>query len=314
MKWLLTGGSGFTGSYLIPEILKRFPGDEILIVDINPPNFSFTNNCQFLRVDLLDQVKITNIISQEKPNRIIHLIGVMRNENPHFMTKINVVTCGNLLEAVVSTNVDLDGFLVIGSAAQYGIASPDTPPSENDPCTPLSYYGHSKNLQEHLAMEYFHNFNIPIICVRPANIFGPKMSSLFVIPKILTQMVTSKKLLGKQKIEIAISYLNAGRDFIDIRDVVDAYIHLLMSPKTRGEVFNLGTNNLTYLNTVIEIGKEILEIEDLEVIEENPQHEDDLHLTDSRKIQRLIKWKLKRDLHTTIRDMIDNYSKELDNK
>lgn len=313
MKWLFTGGSGFTGSYIVLEISKRFPEDEILIMDINPPNFSIANDSQFLRADLLDQEKIMNIISQERPNRIIHLIGVMRNENPHFMTKINVVTCGNLLEAVVSNNVDLNGFLVIGSVAQYGIASPDSPPSENDPCIPLSFYGHSKNLQENLAMEYFHNFNVPIICVRPANIFGPRMSSSFVIPRILTQMVNRKKLSVKQKVKIAISYLNAGRDFIDIRDVVDAYIQLFMSPKTRGEVFNLGTNNLTYLNSVIEIGKEILEIEDLEVIEENPRQEMDLHLTDSRKIQRLIKWKPKRDLRTTIRDMIDNYGKEHDN-
>ncbi|MFW9994119.1 MAG: NAD-dependent epimerase/dehydratase family protein [Candidatus Odinarchaeota archaeon] len=307
MKWLITGGSGFTGRFLIPAIHRRFKGDEILVLDLEPPSFRFFSRCRFQAIDLLDEKRITNIIIEEKPDRIIHLAGLMRAENPLFMVKINVITCGILLEAVVENEIPIDGFLIIGSSSQYGQADPRAPPTEKDACIPLSFYGYSKLLQEQLGMQYYQRYNLPVIFVRPANLLGPKMSSSFVVPRILTQLIEMINIPLSAKKQIHLFHTKAGRDFIDVRDAVEAYIQLFDFPKTRGEIFNIGTNRVILLEEVIDQAKKRLGIKDLEITEETPRTGFDLHLTDSQKIRSFIRWQPIIAIETTLNDMIESY-------
>jgi GDP-4-dehydro-6-deoxy-D-mannose reductase len=300
MNWLITGGSGFTGKFLIEAINRKYPEEPITILDQIKPEFKLHEHTSFIKIDLLNEQKVKKTLNQLKPNRIIHLVGVMRDEDPVHMVKINVMTCGILLN-VLKEILPIDGFLVIGSVAQYGNTDPIIPPRESDPCIPNSFYGHTKLLQEKLALSYFHEYQIPVICTRPCNIIGPNQSKAFVIPYIIHQ------LLVENRKYIELDHINSGRDYIDVRDITNAYIHLFQSRKTRGEVFNIGNNKLVYLKEIIEQIKEILNRDIIDVLEKNPQSSSDIHLINSDKIRKYTSWETKYKLKPSLSSMIDYY-------
>jgi len=311
MKWLVTGGSGFTGKYLIKTIHSQFPNDKIIVVDINHPQYKFMNDVKFIEANGLEEKRIGQILINEKPDRIIHLVGLRYNQDPLLMTKINVITCGILLETVKKKEIPIDGFLVVGSAAQYGEASPQRPPTEKISCVPSSYYGYLKLLQEKLALEYYQKYELPIICVRLANLIGPHMLESFVIPRIINQLAESRKNTLDVH-ELILHHTKAARDFIDVRDVSNAYIKLFINSKTRGEIFNLGRNEVITLMEVIEQIKNLFGIKHLNIIEKYPRVDIDQHLMDSTKIRNSIHWKPKFELETTLKDMIEATKKKLD--
>lgn len=306
MKWLITGGSGFTGMHLLLTIQQQFPEDEILICDIKSPIIKLNEKVKYKAVDLLDEKQVVKILINSNPDRIMHLAGLMYDENPLLMTKVNVITCGILLEIIHSCKLTIDGILVVGSVAQYGKTDPKNPPSEKDCCIPSSFYGYLKLLQEKLALKYIKDYNLPIICVRPANIIGPFMPSSFLIPSILEQLIDSKRNLKSRTIRL--KHTKAARDFIDVRDITKAYVSLLEHPKTRGEIFNIGCNRAISIEEIIENIKQILSIDILKIEEENPKKEFDFHLTNSLKIQSFIQWKPSISLKTTLEDMIKNFT------
>ena len=305
MKWLITGGSGFTGKYLVSTMHNKFHKDNIIILDVIPPRFKLSDQVEFKEINLLNEKKVCQILAKESPDRIIHLAGLMRDENPLQMVKINVLSCGILFESIQSNKIPIDGFLVIGSAAQYGQANPENPPTEENPCIPTSFYGYLKLVQEKLALEYHQKYDLPVICVRPSNLIGPHMPSSFVVPRIICQLVSSTKNSTSGIHKLSLYHIKASRDFIDVRDVSEAYIQLFSNPKTRGEIFNIGTNKLISLVEIIDKIKKFLGIKNLEIIKEEPRLDFDSHLTDSLKIQSFIPWEPKIELETTLKDMIE---------
>ena len=284
---------------------NQFPDDTIVILDIVPPHFNLPNQVRFKKIDLLEEKDVSQILTEESPNRIIHLAGLMRDEDPLHMTKMNVLTCGILFENIISNKIPIDGFLVIGSTAQYGQANPGNPPTEEDLCIPNSFYGYLKLVQEKLALEYYQNYDLPVICVRPSNLIGPHMPSSFVVPRIVSQLVSSTKNSAIRKHKLILHHKKASRDFIDVRDISEAYIQLFDNPRTRGEIFNIGTNKLISIEEIIRKCKKLLGIQNLEIIEEKTRQDHDSHLTNSFKIRRFIPWEPRIGIETTLADMIE---------
>ena len=93
--------------------------------------------------------------------------------------------------------------------------------------------------------------------------------------------------------------------FLILHDISEAYIQLFSNLKTRGEIFNIGTNRTITLMEVIEKVQKLLGIPNLDIIEENPRQDYDHHLTDSSKIRSFIPWEPRIKLETTLKDMIE---------
>jgi GDP-4-dehydro-6-deoxy-D-mannose reductase len=90
--------------------------------------------------------------------------------------------------------------------------------------------------QEHLAVVYAKGFNLDIVNTRSFNHFGPRQNERFVLSGFAKQAAEIKK--GIREPVIRAGDLRIIRDFIDVRDVVKAYL-LLLREGTAGEVYNV---------------------------------------------------------------------------
>jgi GDP-4-dehydro-6-deoxy-D-mannose reductase len=128
-------------------------------------------------------------------------------------------------------------FLFVGSGDQYGkIEESDLPVRENQPLRPRNPYAASKAAAELLCYQYSQSYGLDVILARPFNHIGPGQSPRFVVSDLAWQV--ARIALGLQEPLLSVGNLAVTRDFLDVRDVVDAYRSLLERGR-KGEVYNI---------------------------------------------------------------------------
>jgi len=127
--------------------------------------------------------------------------------------------------------------LAVGSAEEYGgAARPDRPCREDDPVLPLSPYATSKAAATQLTVQYHRAFGLPALAVRAFNHTGPGQGPRFVFPAFAAQIAAIEA--GRQPPVLRTGDLSPVRDFLDVRDVVRAYVALLTAGEP-GRIFNV---------------------------------------------------------------------------
>ncbi|MEI8331611.1 MAG: GDP-mannose 4,6-dehydratase [Methanomicrobiales archaeon] len=257
MRILVTGASGFTGSWMLQHLSNLVQTDLEIIALVNSkiPSDTEKNGITYIKGDLLDFVNLKRHISSLIPDRVIHLAGLNRG-TLYELLNTNVVGTKNLLDVLQSIN-DKCRVLVISSSSGYGYAG-DHPISETSPLMPLSEYGISKMGQDVLCEMFYKNKGTHVAIARPFNLVGPGLSSLFVCGGIIRQVIEIEK--GKKQF-IDLLEIASCRDFIDVRDAVAAYWSLLSHPEFEhmciGKAFNVGSGNAHTISSVIESIEEI---------------------------------------------------------
>ena len=215
MKALITGINGFVGKYLETELKNN--DYEVYGIDITGKRENvFT-------LDLAHKESVTDIIKNVNPDYIFHLAGqasVKESWNiPLETLHCNVDNAVNLLDAMYSECRE-SRLVVVGSADEYGIVSPDQCPlKETRALCPSTPYAISKQTQESIVGCLAKVRNMDVVFARPFNHTGPGQKRGFVIPDFAARIIEIKKNGGDMKI----GNLKAKRDFSDVRDVVRAY-------------------------------------------------------------------------------------------
>jgi UDP-glucose 4-epimerase len=233
-KILVTGGAGFIGSAVIGHLQKQ--GHELFVID----NLSFGDrkfinipDSHFFNADILDRVKMLEIIGNMKPEIIIHLAAIhfipYCNEHPYESSNINIRGTLNIMEAAAQVNVKK--FFFASTAAVYPIY--DEAVSESHETGPMDIYGLSKLTGEHLCSEFHLKTGIDTIICRFFNAFGPNETNPHLIPEIQRQILG-----GNRKIKLG--NLTPKRDFIHTFDMANA-VQILLEKTGRGmHTYNLG--------------------------------------------------------------------------
>jgi NAD dependent epimerase/dehydratase len=115
----------------------------------------------------------------------------------------------------------------------YGTAQ-YVPIDESHPLQGQSPYSASKIGADKLAESFHLSFELPVATIRPFNTFGPRQSLRAVIPTIISQALT--------KDEIFLGSLEPTRDYTYVKDLVEGFIKIGKSPKSVGQVINVGSN------------------------------------------------------------------------
>jgi len=311
MNWrnknvLITGISGFVGSYLAEELLKRGANVFGLIRKradgTKPKNLvdkEIVDSICLLEGDLTDITSIATALDKSKPDIIFHLAAqsyVARSfQNPAETQLINCLGTANLLEAVRIKNFD-PIIVFAGSSEEYGLVIysekqyqavkgkyatifpepeeiPEIPIKETNPLRPMSPYAVSKVYGDYLMRNYYHSYGLKTIVSRAFNHEGAGRGPMFVTSVITNQVM---KLKFGEIDKIVIGNVNAFRDWSHVKDIVNGYL-LLAEKGKYGDVYNQGsmrTNSvLSYiLLSLEEAGWEISKIETIDgkKIVENP--------------------------------------------
>lgn len=224
MRALVTGADGFVGKYLVAALRER--GHEVT------PAGGPHGDESMLRIDLYDIDTLRHAFEVSNPDTIFHLAGqpfVPRAiEKPLEAFEINALGTARLLEVIRRSGRDrttFPRFVLAGSASVYGrVAESKNPLREDYPIAPVDPYGASKAAACVFATAAWCSYGIPVVIARSFNHIGPGQSPDFVVPSFARQLSRIKAELGKPVIQVG--NITTERDFLDVRDVVDAYITL----------------------------------------------------------------------------------------
>jgi UDP-glucuronate 4-epimerase len=253
-KILVTGCAGFIGSHTCEFLLKR--GDTILGLDIlndyydislkernleilkRYPNFSF----------IKDDIKTTNVISEFKPEKVIHLAsmaGVRYSlENPLLYETTNIGGFINILEECRKNNVK--HIVYASSSSVYGLNT-KVPFSEDDPIEKCnSPYACSKLCMEYYAKTYNQLYNLSNIGLRFFTVYGPRgrpdMAPYLFLNAIKNNIKFKKFGDG-----------TSSRDYTYIDDIVSGIIGATDNENNiKCKIYNLGNSSPVSLNEFIE--------------------------------------------------------------
>lgn len=171
---LITGGAGYIGSHAVYAALEA--GFNVTVIDNlstgrreNMP----LKDIVFLEADLADQDRIGAILSETRPQTVIHFAGSVvvpeSVSNPIKYYKNNVAASLSLIHACV--RADVSSFLFSSSAAVYD-ASADARVTEDSPCRPLNPYGWSKFMVEQILADTGAAHGMPYAALRYFNVAG----------------------------------------------------------------------------------------------------------------------------------------------
>ena len=300
-KVIVTGGLGFIGSNLIELLLEK--KYKVINIDKNTYSSNFYNvkefkknkNYSFIKCDIANR-KLAKIINKHKPIGIFNLAAethVDRSiDGPEGFIQSNIIGVFNILEIFRKFSVKnkKSRLVHISTDEVYGdILTGRT--KENYPYNPSSPYAASKASSDHLVSSYVRTYKIPAIVTNCSNNYGPKQHPEKLIPKLIYNIITNKKLpiYGKG--------LNS-REWIYVKDHCEALIKVFEKGKI-GNFYNIGSNknviNLDISKKLIKIAKSKIKLGKnvkIEFVKDRPGH-DVRYALNSSKIIKELKWKPK---------------------
>jgi GDP-4-dehydro-6-deoxy-D-mannose reductase len=250
MKILIIGVNGFTGINLVNKLYEK-QSHVIYGCDIQDSTNLSEKLTHYYKLNILDYKDLTNIIQEVYPDVICNLAGVFKADNDHSIYLTNISGNINILEAIVRIDPINIKALFIGSAAEYGIDK-DTimPIREDNICCPTSAYGISKYASTMAIKSYSDKYNLKTAIVRPFNILGKGISKNLFVGAVIDRIINSIKKKDVGCIEVG--NIESFRDFVDVEDVVNAYVNIL-SGDHWGDIYNICSGFPTSIKSILNI-------------------------------------------------------------
>jgi GDP-4-dehydro-6-deoxy-D-mannose reductase len=311
-KYLITGYSGFVSRHFLEYLDESKTYASIKGLDIYEPEFSqgsYKNiRVDFEKIDLLNQDRVESILSNFRPDYIVHLASyssvAFSWKEPILSFQNNMNIFLNLLEGIRKLSLPAR-LLSIGSSEEYGDVDENTLPlTETHIPRPVSPYAVARVSQEMISKVYVEGYGLDIVMTRSFNHIGPFQKDIFVIASFARQLVDIKK-SGEKNGELITGDTSIIRDFTDVRDVVVAYDLLLKAGKS-GEIYNVCSGKGTSLSDIIGIMAKILDLNINTRINEKLVRPSDnrIIIGSNEKIKREVGWHIKISLEQSLRDIL----------
>jgi len=224
---LLTGGSGFVGRHLAPALAAAWPDARLVSAQrpgdgAPPPAFTAA------AVDLLDESALDRLIADLEPDLVAHLAGQASvgaaAGAPEETWRVNFHGAFSLAGSI-ARHAPRATVLFASTAAAYGASFRDGFLTEDAPLRPMDVYSRSKAAAE-AGMADVLGKEARLIVARPVNHSGPgQRSRNFVLASFAAQIAEIET--GRAAPRIRVGDLSKKRDFLDVRDVVEAYVRLI---------------------------------------------------------------------------------------
>jgi UDP-glucose 4-epimerase len=250
-KVLLTGATGFVGANLCRRLLQE--GHEVhCLVRQGYTAWRLAEIRGEIRlhsVDLNDAEMLEGMVAGLKPEWIFHLAtygAYSWQTDVQKIVQTNFLATVNLVEACLKTGFEI--FINTGSSSEYGYK--DHAPLESEGIDPNSYYAVTKASATHYCRYSAARHGAGIPTLRLYSVYGPYEEPGRLIPQMILHGLHDKlpPLVNPQ----------IARDYIDVRDVADAYLRLAaLGSQAGGEIYNLGTGVQTSLADVAALSRRV---------------------------------------------------------
>lgn len=244
MKVLLTGASGFVGSWVLHTLLAE--GRHQVVITLRPGSDAWRIRHLLPQVSvepvaLDDSPAVSALLARQRPQAVLHLAwggvaGAQRNYPAQWR---NLSDALHLLEAAAAAGAQ--HWIGLGSQAEYGPCSQLI--DEDTPTRPTTLYGSAKLATAQLALATGAVLGLRCAWLRLFSSYGPKDHGHWMIPSLIGALLRGERpavTLGEQR-----------WDYIHVRDVARAITAVLDAPEARG-IFNLGSGQALPLRQTIE--------------------------------------------------------------
>lgn len=240
---LVTGAGGFVGTWLVAALAARQPAALLFGAGLGGGE----------PLDLRDAAAVDAFVERARPDAIVHLagqasVGALGQGAEEQTWRVNLA--GTLNLALSVTRFVPQATLLFASSSEiYGRAFGSAPVDEDTAPQPVNAYARSKLVAERMLAEVLPQ-SARLIVARPFNHTGPGQREDFVLPSFAAQVARIEA--GRQA-TMAVGNLDAARDFLDVRDVVEAYGLLLEAAPRLPQRFtcNIATGTAQALRDVV---------------------------------------------------------------
>jgi GDP-4-dehydro-6-deoxy-D-mannose reductase len=307
---LVTGALGFVGPYLV-EALRRSYENNIEIIATAKKAGQHAMLGPVRAIDVTDRTAVEDAIVGSNPTHVMHLAGIAAptavNADPDEAWRVHLQGTLNLARVILKRApgcwlINVGSALVYGESAKAGRAL-----DENALLAPLDEYSASKAAAD-LALGPLIRSGLKCIRLRPFNHTGPGQSEAFVVPAFAAQIARIEARLTPPIIRVG--NLDAQRDFLDVRDVANAYV-LVMKNLERlesGTVLNIASGIPRRISDILAslIARSRVEIS----VEQDPmrQRPGDLPILvgDASRARRLLHWRPEYSFEDTLTALLND--------
>jgi len=251
-KALVTGGAGFIGSHLVEAlvaagcdvaVLDNLSGGHLSNLESVKSRISFHEN-DIRQLDGLEQ-------SAAGCDVIFHLAAVVAVQqtidDPLYSTMVNDIGTLNVLEAARNTNVQR--VVLASSCAVYG-DDPRLPKDESMTPMPGSPYAVHKLSAEHYLRVYGELFGLQNASLRFFNVFGPRQDPSSPYSGVISIFMSKA---ASHQAPVIYGDGNQTRDFVYVKDVVNALLQAAQTDQKTGGVYNIGSGSLVTVKRLWEL-------------------------------------------------------------
>jgi len=308
LRILITGAGGFVGTHLTTAIKERLQNDSELYICSLSPDLSISYGEHFV-LDITQRGDVFDAIKRIKPTHIVHLaaISAVPFASEHFSTTWDVNFFGtiNLVEAVCKYAPKCRFIFASSSEIYGGSFVGGGVLDESTQVYPLNEYATIKAAADlYLGQKAYHGANI--IRVRPFNHTGPGQTESFVVPAFAAQLARIS--VGLQDPVIHVGNLNSHRDFLDVRDVIQAYLGCVFTEDLPSDlILNIASGQSRSIQDIL---SSLIELSGIEVdvkVDSSRYRSIDMvsAVGDATKARELINWTATIPWEKTLQDTLE---------
>lgn len=226
MKILITGASGFIGSFIVEEALRQGFETWAVVRKSSSRSFLQDERIHFIELNLSSEEQLKEQLKEHQFDYVVHAAGVTKCLHKEDFFRINTEGTKNLVRALIALQMPLKRFVYISSLSIMGAIREEQPYQEireSDKAQPNTAYGKSKIEAE----EWLDTVKgLPYVILRPTGVYGPRERDYFMMAKSI-----------QAHTDFAVGFKQQDITFVYVTDVVQAVFLALEKGQTGRRYF-----------------------------------------------------------------------------
>lgn len=247
---LVTGASGFVGPWLLAALAGHGWGPLTALGEPPADPVPALPAVTWRPGDVRDAAALDALVAEVRPAAVFHLAAqasvAASLEDPGATFEVNALGTLRLLDAL-RRHAPAARVLLVSSAEVYGPRGGRL--AEDLAPAPANPYAASKAAAEQVAAAFARSYGLHVVVARPFNHTGPGQSARFAPGAFARQIAMIEA--GRQAPAIRVGNLEARRDFLDVRDVVEAYVALAARGEA-GRTYNVSRGEAVPIQAILD--------------------------------------------------------------